>query len=282
MIIKIEILKPSYSSNRTADDGLLKKRVYIHVCKIQLRNIMKQIYFFLVVLSASFVFGQGGVKIVHASDFNTDISGTEVEAVGDPSDARIYYDMRVINLTGTSQDIRYERKRIANSGRTDEVCDEMLCHTADDATWFQTPNTVTVDHEDTTVLKPQIAPGNMESCGIHKYYVVSNGTYLDSITIKFRTTNSNCFLSVEDESNINSAFNLYPNPAENELTIENLTNFDSDILIHDALGKEIALIHVTGSTQQINLSDLKSGIYFVSLRNEQGTLTEPKKLIVKK
>lgn len=244
---------------------------------------MKYIYLFLFIFSTSLLFGQGDIKIVHVSDLNTDISGTEVEVVGSPSDQTIYYDMRVINLSGQSIDVKFKRVRLANSGRLDQICDENICYNADDQYEYTSPSLITVAHEDTTLFKPQIVPDNMESCGIHDYYVVNQfGIVFDSVRIKYRTTNSNCFLSVEDENMINNGFNMFPNPTENDLTIENLTSFDSEIIIHDALGKEILRTSVKGTSQNINLSDLKSGIYFVRIRNEKGHLTEPKKLVVKK
>lgn len=245
--------------------------------------MMKHIYLFLLVFSINFAFGQGDIKIVHVSDLNTDISGTEVEVVGSPSDQTIYYDMRVINVSGQSIDVKFKRVRLANTGRLDQICDENLCYSADDQYEYTSPSLITVPNDDTTLFKPQIVPNNQESCGIHDYYVVNQfGIVYDSIRIKFRTTNSNCFLSVEDENMINSGFNIYPNPAENDLTLENLTSFDSEIIIHDALGKEIVRTSVKGTSQNIDLSDLKSGIYFVRIRNEKGRLTEPKKLVVKK
>lgn len=206
----------------------------------------------------------------------------EVEAVGDPGDTRIYYDMRIINLTGSTIDIRYQRNRIADSNRDDEICDENLCYSATDATWYQTPAIISVDHEDTTLLKPQIAPEAQESCGIHTYYVVDNGTVLDSVTIKFRTNNANCFLNLEEENLSSNDFNLYPNPSKNKLTVEKLRPSDQAIVIFDALGKDVLTSSISNSSKNLNLDSLKSGIYFVRILNEQGVLSEPRKLIVRK
>lgn len=223
-----------------------------------------------------------GIKIVHISDVTTDISGTEVEAVGDPSDSRIYYDMRVINLTGNSIEIRYQRKRAASTGRSDEICDANLCYSATDAMWYQTPATVTVNDEDTSLFKPQIAPDGLETCGVHVYYVVtSGGTVLDSVSVKFRTTNSNCFLDIDEESIENNDFSMYPNPAENILTLENLTGLNGEVIIYDALGKEVLRSLFNSVEHNINISTLKSGLYFVHVL-KNGVLSDPKKLIVKK
>ncbi len=244
--------------------------------------MIKFVFSFLALLSLSFSFAQGGVKIVHVSDLNTDISGTEVEAVGDPSDTRIYYDMRVINLTGSTIDIRYQRQRLADSNRDDEICDENLCYSAADAQWYQTPAVISVDHEDTTLLKPQIDPNAEESCGIHVYYVVENGTVLDSVTITFRTTNSSCFLSLEEEEANNNDFNMYPNPSKNNLKIEKLRASDEAILVFDALGKQVLTSKINSTSKDLKLNTLNSGIYFVRILNENGTMSEPKKLVVRK
>jgi hypothetical protein len=190
--------------------------------------------------------------------------------------------MRVINLTGSTIDIRYQRQRVANSDRDDEICDENLCYSATDELWYITPAVISVDHEDTTLFKPQIDPADLESCGIHVYYIVQDGTMLDSVTITFRTTNSSCFLSLDEEMASNDDFNMYPNPSKNNLTIEKLRATDSAVLIFDALGKQVMSSVITSTSKDLKLNTLNSGIYFVRVLSENGTLSEPKKLIVRK
>lgn len=245
--------------------------------------MIKLLFSTVVLCITASVFAQGDIKITHVSDPTTDISGTTVEVVGDPTDPTIYYDMRVINVDGQSISLKFKRVRTSNTGRLDQICDENLCYNADDQYEYTSPALITVAHEDTTLFKPQIVPNNMESCGFHDYYVVNSfGVVYDSIRIKFRTTNSNCFLDLESQELTNNEFNIFPNPTENNLKVEKLTASDQAIIIFDALGKEVLSSKVTTGTEQLKLSALKSGIYFVRVLNANGMLSDPKKLIVRK
>jgi hypothetical protein len=248
---------------------------------------MKQFLLFISFLvTANLLFAQS-IKIVSASDLSTDISGTEVDAVGSISDLLVSYDMRVINTSGQDLTVYYKRKRIANTGRTDQICDEYLCLDADDAFWYDTPNDIPMSNStinDTTILKPQVVTAGERFCGIHVYYVVNsdNDEILDSVTIKFRTDTENCFLSIEDDIEPLKAFNLFPNPAKSNVTIENLNPSDEKIFIFDALGKILITEDVNHTIENVSLSSLKSGIYFVRIQRASGKMSETKKLIVKK
>jgi len=71
---------------------------------------------------------------------------------------------------------------------------------------------------------------------------------------------------------------LYPNPAENLITINNPNNIKfSEIMMYDELGRVIKTIELTNNT--IDLFNLGSGVYFLELSNDQGKTT---KKIVKK
>tara|TARA_B100000508_G_scaffold141092_1_gene146477 strand:- start:156185 stop:156751 length:567 start_codon:yes stop_codon:yes gene_type:complete len=188
--------------------------------------------------------------------------------------------MRVINLSGQTINMAFKRVRLANSGRVDQICDNNLCYNADDQLEYTTPSPAAIDDQDTSIFKPQIVPSGNESCGIHDYYVVSAfGVVYDSIRIKFKTTNSNCFLNVEEEVADLNKFNIYPNPAQNVLNIENLTYKDGRVIIYDALGKEVLN---EGLNKEISLSSIRNGIYFVHVVDNKGVLSDPKKLIIRK
>ena len=71
-----------------------------------------------------------------------------------------------------------------------------------------------------------------------------------------------------DDFALNSNIIVYPNPAENQLRIESQIEFDS-IVIYDLTGKEIKRIVSTENrlTQEIDVSNLKSGIYYISIQS---------------
>ncbi|MCD6555941.1 MAG: T9SS type A sorting domain-containing protein, partial [Bacteroidales bacterium] len=64
-----------------------------------------------------------------------------------------------------------------------------------------------------------------------------------------------------EEINNNSTFNIYPNPAYDKIHISDISSF-SEIILLDIQGKIIKEI-ASSSINEINISSLKSGIYFI-------------------
>jgi hypothetical protein len=71
---------------------------------------------------------------------------------------------------------------------------------------------------------------------------------------------------------------LYPNPANEMVTIEVFNGFNNNINILDLSGKLLKSIQSMKAITNINLSTLQAGVYFISINNENGTII--KKLIV--
>lgn len=231
-------------------------------------------------LSAAQVFGQD-IKIVSVNDLNTDISGTTIEVVGDKNDATIYSDFRVINTSSSDINVKYRRVREVNSGRVDQVCDNSLCYDAADTYNYTSPilNLIAVD--DSSIFKPQLVPAGMESCAIHNYYVVNDfGVAFDSIRVVFRTTNADCFLSVEKEIK-ETPFSIFPNPAQDFITVKggDLKNGGTVVFL-DALGKEVKRASVKAANSSISVNDLKRGVYFVNVYGANGTKSNIQRLII--
>lgn len=72
-----------------------------------------------------------------------------------------------------------------------------------------------------------------------------------------------------------STISVFPNPAADALTLDltSLAASPQQILIHDLQGREI--IHCTvpgGQQQQIAIASLPSGLYYIAVRNENGSL----------
>jgi len=71
-------------------------------------------------------------------------------------------------------------------------------------------------------------------------------------------------------------FSLYPNPASGFVNIETKNPGDKHVVVYDMLGKQVIKTVVGGS--ELNISALKSGIYNLSVTQDNATVT--KKLIV--
>ncbi len=65
---------------------------------------------------------------------------------------------------------------------------------------------------------------------------------------------------------------VYPNPAVDNINITNISN--SDISISDISGKIVFRKSNCNETESINLSNIKPGIYFITLRNNNKVITE--------
>ena len=68
-------------------------------------------------------------------------------------------------------------------------------------------------------------------------------------------------------------FSLYPNPTKGTLTIEGVTGF-LQMYIHDLVGREVMTYSLTPSKKTIDVSDLPSGMYVVTLQGEDKTWKE--------
>jgi hypothetical protein len=80
-----------------------------------------------------------------------------------------------------------------------------------------------------------------------------------------------------EESN-NQAINIYPNPVVGDFVNINVESQNATISIHDNTGKLIRSYQSTNNTFQINISNLSSGLYYISI-NTNGVQTV-RKLIV--
>ena len=70
-----------------------------------------------------------------------------------------------------------------------------------------------------------------------------------------------------------SLFTLYPNPTESTLTIKGVTGY-LQMYIYDLVGREVMTYSLTPSKKTIDVSDLPSGMYVVTLQGEEQIWTE--------
>jgi Secretion system C-terminal sorting domain len=88
-------------------------------------------------------------------------------------------------------------------------------------------------------------------------------------------------VNVNDIKNTISGFRIYPNPAKNAFTIFGLPfseNEKAEITICDLMGKEILKSEMKSQKQEIDVRNLKSGIYFVQIQSKNKAYTQ--KLII--
>ena len=71
-----------------------------------------------------------------------------------------------------------------------------------------------------------------------------------------------------EENNISNNISIYPNPAQNQLTIKAENLKIEQIVILDVTGKEVR--NITQNLTEIDISDLQKGIYFVKIYTDKG------------
>ena len=140
---------------------------------------------------------------------------------------------------------------------------------------------------------------NLTSIGVATAYVPSERQYIDGVSIviednpnlvlctvleKFIPTGANAVtgdIYIQDNAvgcNIGdeikeSLFTLYPNPTESTLTIKGVTGY-LQMYIYDLVGREVMTYSLTPSKKTIDVSDLPSGMYVVTLQGEEQIWTE--------
>lgn len=244
-----------------------------------MKNILQISFLFL--FSIGTYFSQGDISIVSVDDLSTSLNGTTVEVSGNPSDINIYKDLRIVNDGNEAITITYKRTRLVDDGVLDQICDEFLCHDADDIDTYITPVEITVLPGENTIFKPQIVPDGKEVCVYNKYEVVTPfGVVFDEITIKYTSGNANCLLNTNNELSLVKHFEFYPNPAQEDITIIYDSKDQTSLQITDALGKKVVNKSIF-SGSKIVLNELNNGVYFVQLITKEG-IVERKKLIVKR
>ena len=68
-------------------------------------------------------------------------------------------------------------------------------------------------------------------------------------------------------------FVLYPNPAYNELNVVYDASLDvKNIAVYNIIGKVMSVYKVSGTSANLNIENIPSGIYFLRLYNSTGSV----------
>ncbi len=81
--------------------------------------------------------------------------------------------------------------------------------------------------------------------------------------------------SIQDQIQLQTQIKVYPNPAQNTITIEGADAFQGDIeiTIFDVTHKKVVQIQnlVSSNSPQLNISNLRSGVYFIEIQTSTNT-----------
>lgn len=127
-------------------------------------------------------------------------------------------------------------------------------------------------------LKPQYDPKNVSGVGHYRYYLTdyqNSNEYLDSVDVML-TFGTN---SIKEQKNLDLSFNVSPNPASNFVNITmNNSSDDCIVKLIDVLGNEILSDRIRGA-KNIDVSNLKNGIYFVTVSSKDQKVLSRKMIV---
>lgn len=145
------------------------------------------------------------------------------------------------------------------------------------------PTITAVAHNDTIIVSAHSNPiqngveyslnsGAFQSDSV--FVVCCNGVYTvtarDLITGCTETiwlTCVNCAPAFIADETVVSPFNIYPNPANNQITVSKLMNKDAKLLLYDITGKLIYQQVLQEKTTDISVQHLTIGVYYCKIDN---------------
>jgi hypothetical protein len=99
----------------------------------------------------------------------------------------------------------------------------------------------------------------------------STSVVFDNFVLRASATDT--LLSTPSNTITDNSFSIYPNPAANVLNISNTNNFEiKNISVVDINGRVVK--NQSGALTEINVSDLNTGIYFVTIETNEGKATK--------
>ncbi len=145
-----------------------------------------------------------------------------------------------------------------------------------------TPNSFQFQSASPTLLnKWYFGDGTTSNLASPAHTYSASGTYVVSHTVRTNCKKDSVYKSLVVANTINiteqlitDEFKLFPNPVQSSFTID--AKFASEIWIYNTIGVLVKHQLIGTNETTINISDLASGIYHLSITNENKTQTNIK------
>ena len=127
------------------------------------------------------------------------------------------------------------------------------------------------DNDQTTKRENFIGSMYMTSATANDNYITAN--YFGSLLLK---ANQNGTSASEGKFISRKLVNLYPNPVQNQIRIERLNSASDKMIveIHSMTGALVKSQSVNGMNEMLEISDLRAGIYILTILSDQYKQTE--------
>lgn len=203
------------------------------------------------------------------------VSGTELNYTFDGHKNTYALPHLFVKNTGSTEKLLMVTRKIVEEPTDwqNYLCWGTLCYTPSPAIVFETAED-TVKAGEYQYISPYVQPKSTGNA-TYMFYVSEDGiNYLDSVTVNFAFDYIPDGIASEIEG-----FNFYPNPAQNKVYIENTENSNLNLSIFSSVG-ELVLNKNFTTTNVLDISDLESGSYFISINNINTNAILNKKLTV--
>jgi hypothetical protein len=97
---------------------------------------------------------------------------------------------------------------------------------------------------------------------------------LSSMSFHFNVVNSTGINEFSENS-----LSVFPNPANEQITLDDGQGVIKDISIYDIMGRKIRKHSINTTKSTLDVSNLQSGMYFLKILTEQGILTRKVQII---
>jgi Secretion system C-terminal sorting domain len=117
---------------------------------------------------------------------------------------------------------------------------------------------------------------------VRVYIATANGNYAVIVTDQFGCSDTSACVSITSvgiaKIVANNKISIYPNPNNSVFTIA--TDFNTEITIYDALGREVMKQNINAGKTIIDLNKEITGVYYIKMKNAQSQIT--KRIVVNK
>jgi hypothetical protein len=190
-----------------------------------------------------------------------------VTAVTSEENAEVFINVK--NVTG--QATSYSWKTLQNTftdskGWSSSLCDPFQCFT-----YMPDSASLTLDNNAVGAFSVSVARNSKPGLGTLKLvvYKTNDPSHKDTLTLTLDATHA----GIQAQKQAEASVNVYPNPAQNTLTISNTGNnfIPARYAVVNTLGQEVMGDKLTaGTAAQLDLSALSSGIYYLQLTDNNG------------